>query len=516
VSAAAAEPAHHYPAAGRGMLTVVLAMANFMQVLDLTVANVSLPAITSDLGAVPSQGAWIITSYAVANAIGVPLTGWLADRFGQVRMFVFATLLFGTASLLCGLAWTMPLLIACRVLQGVGAGFMVPLSQALMMRNYPPDRQGMALTIWSMTTVIAPIVGPLLGGWITDNVHWSWIFLINVPVAGICAFGVWELLKDRDTTIRKLPLDAVGMILLVVWVGSLQLMLDKGNELDWFSSPFIAGLAVTVALCFSLFLIWQLTEKHPVVDLRLFAQRNFTLAVLSMSIMFMSFMAMNLITTLWLQTQLGYTAEAAGRVAAYGGVMTLIISPLLGRHIQKFDPRVLGSFGLLCMAAGSLYRAHFHSGVDSDTLIIPQLVMGFAGAFIFVPIIGLAMGNIAPQRLAAAASMQNFMRTMFGSFGTSLAVAIWSRREALHHSQLAQHASTLSPAGSQFSDLMHSMGLAPEQGWSLFERMLSVQTFTLAANDVSLVAAALQIVCALLLWGARPPFRRATVPVAMD
>jgi DHA2 family multidrug resistance protein len=513
---AAAATHHEYPAAGRGMLTVVLAMANFMQVLDLTIANVSLPAITSDLGAVPSQGAWIITSYAVANAIGVPLTGWLSDRFGQVRMFTFATLLFGLASLLCGLAWSMPVLISCRLMQGVGAGFMVPLSQALLMRAYPPEKQGTALTIWSMTTVVGPIVGPLLGGWITDNAHWSWIFLINVPVALICAFGVWELLGDRETPLRRAPLDRVGMLLLMIWVGSLQLMLDKGNELDWFSSPFIVALAIAVVLGFLLFLIWELTDAHPVVDLTLFRERNFTLGILALSTMFMSFMAMNLIATLWLQTELGYTAQSAGWVSAHGGVLTLLFAPIVGRYVHLFDPRKVASFGLAILAGSAFLRAHFNSNVDMDTLIVPQMLMGFAGAFIFVPLIGINMGKIPVQRLAAASSMQNFMRTMFGSFGTSLAVAIWSRREALHHSHLAEHANTFSPAGGEFSSMMRAMGLPPEQGWSVFDRFLGVQSYTLSANDVSMVAGFLLLLCCALVWGARPPFRRVAGPVAMD
>lgn len=514
MTAAALNKSGPYPAEGRLVLTLMLALANFMQVLDLTIANVSLPAITSDLGAVPSQGAWIITSYAVANVIGVPLTGWLSDRFGQVRMFVFATLLFGTASLLCGLSWSMPMLIASRLLQGIGAGFMVPLSQALLMRSYPPEKQGVALTIWSMTTVVGPIAGPLLGGWITDNAHWSWIFLINVPVALLCAFGIWELLKDRDTPIRKLPLDRVGMVLLIVWVGSLQLMLDKGNELDWLGSPFITTLAVMAGLGFVLFIIWELTEKHPVVDLTLFKERNFTLGILALCMMFTAFMATNLVSTLWLQTQLGYTALLAGYVTASGAILTLFAAPIVGRNMHRFDPRALGSFGLGCMAIAMFYRAHFTSGVDIDTLIIPQLITGFAGAFIFVPIIGINMGNIPPHRLAAAASMQNFMRTMFGSFGTSVAVAVWSQREALHHSQLAAHMNAASGPAADYANLLASQGLPPEQTWSIFERMLSVQSQTMGANDVSLLASGLLLIGVALLWGTRAPFRRVSGPVA--
>ena len=266
------------------LLTMLLAAANFMQVLDLTIANVSLPAITGDLGAATDQGAWVITSYAVANAITVPLTGWLSDRYGQARLFAIATALFTLASFLCGMSWTLPMLITARVLQGAMAGFMVPLSQALLLGNYPPEKRGMALAIWSATTTVAPIVGPLLGGWITDNAHWSWIFFINIPIGTIAALGVWQLLKDRETPLRRRPLDRVGLALIVIWVGCLQVLLDKGNELDWFNSEFIVILAVIVVVSFSLFLVWELTDAHPIVDLELFRHRNFGMSALALSL----------------------------------------------------------------------------------------------------------------------------------------------------------------------------------------------------------------------------------------
>jgi DHA2 family multidrug resistance protein len=505
-----------YPAAGRGPLIFVLAMANFLQQLDQTIANVSLPTITSDLGAAPSEGAWIITSFAVANAIGVPLTGWLAARFGQVRVFTFAILLFGLASLACGLAWSMPVLIACRVAQGVGAGFMVPLSQALMLRAYPPGKQAVAITIWSMTTVLGPIVGPLLGGWITDHAHWSWIFLINIPVTLVCGFGVWVLLHDRDTATQKLPLDWVGMVLLVVWVGSLQLVLDKGNELDWFGSGFILALAIVVGLGFLLFLVWELTERHPLVDLSLFRERNFALGVFALGLMFSTMMALNLIATLWLQTELGYTAQWAGFVAAGTGMVMLVMGPFVGRYGGRFDPRILASFALFFMMLSAFYRAQFTSDLDFLNLVIPQLILGFGSSFMFVPMIGIIMGNIPARRLAAAASMQNFIRTMFGSFGTSLSVAIWERREALHHSQLADYANTFTLPGSNFAAMTHAMGLPPDEGWAIFDRILTVQTFTMAANDVSLVCGVLLLGVMALLWGTKPPFRQTSMAAVAE
>jgi len=303
---------------------------------------------------------------------------------------------------------------------------------------------------------------------------------------------------------------------LIVWVGSLQVLLDKGNELDWFNSGLIQALAVAVVMGFILFLIWELTEKHPLVDLTLFSVRNFTLGVFALAFMFSTMMAINLISTLWMQTELGYTAQWAGYVASGAGIMMLVTGPVVGRNAHRFDPRVLASTALAIMAASAVYRSRFNSNLDFGTLIVPQFILGFGMSFMFVPVIGIIMGNIEPRRLAAAAAMQNFMRAMFGSFGTSLSVAMWSRREALHHSQLADHANTYSAPGHDFAQSMAAAGMPQDQGWALFDRILSVQTYTLAMSDVSLMCAGVLIAALVLVWLARPPFRRGTGPVAMD
>src|SRR3954469_18586109 len=241
---------------------LALAMGTFMQVLDSTIANVSLPTIAGNLGASTDQGTWIITSFAVSNGIGVPLTGWLMGRYGVVRTFVASVVLFTVASFLCGIAWSLPSLIFFRVLQGGVSGPMIPGSQALLISIFAPQKRGTALGIWSITTLVAPICGPILGGYISDNFHWGWIFLINVPVGLAVTALTWINLKSRETPTRKLPIDAVGLGLLVVWVGSLQVMLDQGKDLDWFNSTEIVVLAIVTAIGFAAFLIWELTAKN--------------------------------------------------------------------------------------------------------------------------------------------------------------------------------------------------------------------------------------------------------------
>jgi len=497
------------------LLTLLLAMATFMQVLDLTIANVSLPAITGDLGAATSQGAWVITSYAVANAITVPLTGWLSDRYGQARMFTIATALFTFASLLCGLSWTLPMLISARVVQGAMAGFMVPLSQALLIGNYPPEKRGMALAIWGMTVVVAPIVGPLLGGWITDNAHWSWIFFINLPIGVIASFGVWQLLKDRETPLRRRPLDRVGMALLVVWVGCLQVLLDKGNELDWLNSTFIVTLAVIVVVSFSVFLVWELTDAHPIVDLELFRHRNFGMSALALSLAYGVFLGTMVIQSLWLQTQMGYTAQWAGFALAPVGIFAVLLAPLVGRGLQHIDPRRFATTAFVVFALCFFWRTQFTTGADFATIALPQLLQGVAVSMFFAPLVSINVGGIAPERMASAAGTQNFLRTMCGSFGTSLAIALWTRRESVHRSQLAEHISAYSPQTTLFSARLDAAGMPSDQIKAVLDRILSGQANMLATNDVFWLCGCILIALIPVIWLAKPPFGRPRV-VASD
>src|SRR5580698_1709982 len=277
-------PAEYPPLSGMTLVfgTIALSLATFMNVLDTSIANVSLPAIAGELGVSPNQGTWVITSFGVANAISLPLTGWLTRRFGQVKLFTSALVLFVIASFLCALAPTLSALILFRVVQGAVAGPMIPLSQALLLSSYPRNKAGTALAMWSITTLVAPVVGPLLGGWITDNISWPWIFYINVPVGIGAAAATWWIFHKRETPTAKVPVDTVGLGLLVLWVGALQVMLDKGKDLDWFNSTQIVALAVVAAVAFVVFMIWELTEEHPIVDLHLFQRRNFWVATLAL------------------------------------------------------------------------------------------------------------------------------------------------------------------------------------------------------------------------------------------
>src|SRR5450432_1195985 len=360
--AAAAQQVAYPPLAGSDLVlgTIALSLATFMNVLDTSIANVSIPAIAGDMGVSPSQGTWVITSFAVANGISVPLTGWLTQRFGQVRRFTGSVLLFVIASWLCGLAPNIGVLIAFRVVQGLVAGPMIPLSQTLLLASYPRAKAGTAMAMWAMTVLVAPVAGPLLGGWITDNIAWPWIFYINIPVGIVSAVVVWLIYKDRETPTVKLPIDGVGLGLLVIWVGAMQIVLDKGKDLDWFHSGQIVTLAVVAVVGFAIFIVWELTDQHPVVDLRLFARRNFWTSTVAMSVAYGLFFGNLVLLPLWLQQYMGYTATWAGWVLAPVGLFAILLTPLVGRNITKVDPRVFATAAFSIFALVLFMRSRFN------------------------------------------------------------------------------------------------------------------------------------------------------------
>ncbi|MEB0136596.1 DHA2 family efflux MFS transporter permease subunit [Actimicrobium sp. CCC2.4] len=480
--------------------TIALSLAVFMNVLDSSIANVSIPAISGDLGVSPQQGTWVITSFAVANAISVPLTGWLTMRVGQVKLFVTSILLFVIASILCGLAPSIELLIAARVLQGAVAGPMIPLSQALLLSSYPPAKSGMALAFWGMTTLVAPIMGPLLGGWISDNYTWPWIFYINIPIGLFAAWATWSIYHKRETAIRHLPIDKVGLVLLVLWVGALQLMLDKGKELDWFNSGEIILLGSIAVVAFIYFVIWELGEDHPVVDLSLFKGRNFTGGVIAISVGYGLFFGSLVILPLWLQTQLSYTATEAGKVMAPVGVLAILMSPLIGKMMPKVDARWVATAGFLIFALVFAMRSRFNVDVDPITLIIPTFIQGAAMAMFFIPLTSIILSGLSPDKIPAAAGLSNFVRIMFGGIGTSITSTVWDSRTALHHAQLAEHTSAQSPAFAQAVQGLTAQGLSEQGAYAVIERTMSVQASTMAATDIFWISSILFLALISLVW----------------
>ena len=504
--AAGAAPAAPPPLSGAalGIGTIALSLATFMNVLDTSIANVSIPAIAGDLGVSPDQGTWVITSFGVANAISLPLTGWLTRRFGQVRLFTTSVVLFVIASFLCALAPTLSALIFCRVLQGAVAGPMIPLSQSLLLASYPKNRAGSALAMWSITTLVAPVVGPLLGGWITDNISWPWIFYINIPVGIAAAFFTWMIFRRRETPTARVPVDAVGLGLLVLWVGALQVMLDKGKDLDWFNSTQILVLLAVSVVAFIAFLIWELTEEHPIVDLSLFRQRNFTVATLALLSAYGLYFGNVVLLPLWLQQYMGYTATLAGLVLAPVGLLAIFLSPLVGRFSDRFDPRVLVTISFSVFALVLFMRAHFNTNASIGTLLVPTLIQGAGMAAFFIPLMAITLSGLPPERIPAASGLSNFARITAGSFGTSLTTTLWDRRATLHHAQLIERLDGSDPVTQQALGTLHAGGLGSEQSFAVLNRLVDSQAFMLSANDIFYASGLLFLGLIGLVWLARP------------
>jgi DHA2 family multidrug resistance protein len=496
------------------LLTIAVAFSTFMEVLDMTIVNVAVPHIAGSLGVSSSEGTWTISSYSLASAIMQPLTGWIARRFGEVKTFVFSVMLFVVFSMLCGLATSMPMLVVARLLQGAGSGPMVALSLTLLLSSYPKAKQGIALALWAMTVVVAPIFGPILGGWLTDNFSWPWIFYINVPVGLLAAAITWSLLRKRETKIFQTPIDVIGLVLLVAGVGSLQFMLDNGNDHDWFSSPMIATLGLVALVCLTFLIAWELNAKHPVVDLSLFRRRNFTVGVSAQSLGMFAFFGINVVFPLWLQTTLGYTATWAGLATAPVGILAFLLAPILGRNLHRLELRAVVTFAFIVFAGTSYWFSTFDSSASFNSLILPRFVMGIAIPCFFIPLNQIYLAGLPSEQIASATGLANFFRTLGSSVSTAVSVTLWQHRGIWHHATLTENVTAASqPANQVLQQLTHT-GLSQTQALGITDQLLNKEALTLAVNDIFWLCAILFVLLIPVLWFARPPFGSAGGPAA--
>ncbi len=485
------------------LATIGISLATFMQVLDTTIANVALPTIAGNLGVSSEQGTWVITSFAVCNAIALPLTGWMARRFGEVKLFLAAVMLFVITSFLCGIARSMPELVLFRALQGFVAGPLYPMAQTLLLAIFPTAKRGMALALLAMVTVVAPIIGPIAGGWITDNYSWPWIFFINVPIGVFACLVVWSQLGKRPEKIVHQPIDYVGLSLLVIGVGLLQVVLDKGNDLDWFESTFIqVGGAVAVVALIAL-VIWELTDKHPIVNLRLFRYRNFSFGTLALVLGYSGFFGINLLLPQWLQTQLGYTPVWAGLAAAPIGLLPVFLSPLVGRFAHKVDMRLLSGGSFLVIGASCFMRATFNTEVDYRHIAEVQVFMGLGIALFFMPTTSILLSSLPPKDIADGSGLATFLRVLGGSFASSLTTWIWQRRADLHHAQLAEHVTAYDPATQQY---LQQLGGASTAHYAQIDKIVESQAYMLSTVEYFTLLGWMFFGLILIIWLAKPPF----------
>lgn len=486
------------------LTTIGLALASFMQVLDTTIANVSLPTISGNLGASANQATWVITSFAVSNAIALPLTGFMVRKYGEVRVFTWATLAFVIASFLCGIANSMGLLVVARALQGFVCGPMYPVTQALLISIYPPNKRGQAIALLAMVTVVAPIAGPILGGWITDNYSWEWIFFINIPIGIFSSLVVGRQMKDRPVTLQNPKMDYIGLATLVLGVGALQIMLDLGNDEDWFNSTKIVWLTIVAVIALVVFVIWELTEKDPIVNLRLFRHRNFTSGTLAMVFGYAAFFAIGLLVPLWLQRNMGYTAIWAGFATAPIGILPVILTPFVGKYASRFDLRILASFAFFVMAGTSFLRSGFNLDVNFERVAEIQLVQGLGVALFFMPVLTILLSDLEPHEIAAGSGLATFVRTLGGSFAASLTTWAWNQRTTIHHAQLTEHIDAYDPAMQQ---VVSQLGQGNTQrGAVALNQMIGQQAAQIGFNEIFHLLGIIFLAVIVFVWFARPPF----------
>ena len=514
----ASSPAAPAPMTGSllAITSIALALGTFMQVLDTTIANVSIPTIAGNLGVSADQGTWVITSFAVANGVSVPLTGWLMMRYGVVKTFVGSVALFTIASFLCGISWSLPSLIAFRILQGAVSGPMIPGSQALLIMIFPPTQRGVALAIWSMTTLVAPICGPILGGYISDNISWPWIFLINLPVGVICTLICWRNMRSRETATRKVPIDKVGFMLLLVWVGALQVMLDTGKDADWFNSSAIVVELIITIIGFIAWLIWELNEQHPIVDLSLMRSRNFVLATVVSCIGFAVFFGSNLLQPLWLQTRLGYIATWAGLVAAPSGVVAVILTPFAARMMNRIDARWAATASLVAFAISFYLRSKFTTDVDFYALVIPMLVQGVAMSTFFISMVTMALNGVPGSQVPQASGLYNFARITAGSFAASIVTTVWDRLAGLHQTRLSEVMGAQAPPFTSAIQTLQGAGLSAQQALGAVTNQVISQAYLLATVDLFRIFAWLTVILIPLVWLSKKALSSGATHAAAD
>jgi DHA2 family multidrug resistance protein len=483
------------------LIAVVVAMAAFMEVLDTSIANVALPHMAGDLGASNDQSTWVLTSYLVSNAIVLPISGWLAGLFGRRRFFLMCIVLFTVSSLLCGAAPSLAALIVFRVIQGVGGGGLQPMAQAILADVFPPEKRGMAFALYGITAVTAPTIGPTLGGWITDNYSWRWIFYINLPVGILTLFLAARLVEDPPWLKRAkaaVRIDYIGIALLALGVGALQVLLDKGQEDDWFGSRFIVTLIAVSAVCLVSLVIREWFYSAPIIDVRLFKSFNFAMSNLMMFVLGLSLFSALVMMPQFLQTLLGYTAESAGLVLSGSGLVLLLEMPLVGVLTSKFPTKYIISFGWIVLALAMFYSTQrLDLSIDFRSAAWLRVAQGAGLGFLFVPISLACYIGIPPEKSSSVSGIVNFMRNIGSSVGTSMVTTLLARRAQLHQAYLASHATSYDPAfRNQVSGLaqtlVHSGLSAPDakvQAMGRIYQSLLAQSQALAYIDTFMVLA---------------------------
>lgn len=481
------------PSSNPWLIAVAVMLATFVEVLDTTIVSVATPNIAGALAATNDEATRVLTCYLIANAIILPASGWLSLRVGRKRLIVGCTALFGVASFLCGSTPSMALLLACSALQGVAGGAMVPLSQAILMESFPPAKRGMAMAVFALGLVVAPALGPVVGGWLTDNYSWRWVFYINIPICVLAAVLMWRFVEDppyvRDAKLGRI--DLPGFLLMGIWLAALQFVLDDGQKKDWFGSSYITRLSWICAIGFVLMLIRELRVKNPIVNLRIFLNRNFLFGSFLMLLFSVALYSAVTGVPLFLMTLMGYTSLIAGYATAPRGIAAVLAMPVVGYLVSRIDGRWIATFGLLVFGVGTFQLGNLNLGVGMSSIVWPCALQGIGMACLMVPLMAMAMGTLRNEQMANASGVFNLMRNIGGSIGIALTNTFVARGLQTHYGRFIPHVTIYDPVYQQQSQsLQHSLfaltgsPLAATQAQGVIQGMLFQQAASLAYIDV--------------------------------
>ena len=519
-----AERAYVPPAINPWIIALVVTLATFMEVLDTSIANVSLPHIAGGLSAGVDESTWILTSYLVSNAIVLPMSGWFSSLIGRKRFYMLCVAIFTVSSFLCGLAPNLGMLIFFRVLQGAGGGGLQPSEQSILADTFPPAKRGMAFAVYGMAVVVAPALGPTLGGWITDSYSWRWIFYINVPVGIISLILTSRLISDPphlsgEKKHTSWSIDYIGLGLLALGLGTLQVVLDKGQRDDWFDSHLISVLTAIAVISLVAVIFWEWRQAHPIIDLKLFRDRSFATANALMFMLGFVLWGSTLLIPLFSQTMLGYPAEQAGLILMPGGLAIIAFLPLVGYLLARRDPRYLMIFGLLILSGSLVFMTRFDLLINFQTVAFARLVQGAGLAFLFVPINTVAYSYLPPEKNNAASGLINLARNVGASMGISFVTTMLDRRTQFHQDRLSAH---LNPANPQVQAMLHgtssALGIrsgsaAMRQAYLLLQGSVERQAMMLAYIDNFRVLSIVALVLIPAVLIVKKPRRGRNVPV---
>lgn len=460
-----------------------LSLATFLIVLDYTIANVSIPYIAGGLSVSADQGTYVITSFIIGNAIVLPISGWLTKRIGSVRLLITSILLFVLFSWVCGATSNFKLLILARFIQGFVSGPLVPLSQSLIVSTNPPEKKNSVLAFWSVVVIAAPVIGPLLGGWISFDYSWPWIFYINIPFGLLSAFLVWYTLKEVKSTIEKVPVDFIGFFLLAIGVTCLQIVLDKGEQFDWFRSNIIITLAIISSLSFLYLIVWEFLHPYPLIDLSLFKIKSYLVSVVFIATMYSMYFGSVVLVPLWLQLNMGYNAIWAGVAVAPIGIAPFIFSSFAGKIVNRYGKIKPLFLCFLFFSISCFYTAYFDTSVNLGRICFSRFLVGCGLTFFITPLFSLSIQDISTERLTQATGIFHFIRAMSGGVGTSIFNTLWIRRSAYHHERVGSSLTPGAPETRGFFEDLSALGIKGKQALALTNEFVTNQAAMLGLND---------------------------------